>query len=160
MTISDISGSSAWSSDNWHYSSKRSTSSTMYHPMNHINNNRNDDLQYKSSSNRQVSRSLFGPSDPLESRRIAREVLSSQRFNDKNRWNFDFYHEKPIPGRFEWNKSNTIGKDLSGAKKYSSGDDLSCMDVKRNMSSSWTSSKHDESAFRDKSRSPESKRKY
>ena len=122
MTISDISGSSAWSSDNWHYSSKRSTSSTMYHPMNHINNNRNDDLQYKSSSNRQVSRSLFGPSDPLESRRIAREVLSSQRFNDKNRWNFDFYHEKPIPGRFEWNKSNTIGKDLSGAKKYSSGD--------------------------------------
>jgi hypothetical protein len=56
--------------------------------------------------NSRVSRSLFGPTDPQENRRMAYEEIDNKRFTDRNRWNFDFYREKPISGRFEWKKVN------------------------------------------------------
>lgn len=53
-----------------------------------------------------VKRSLFGPTDPQENRRMAYEELDNKRFSDRNKWNFDFIREKPISGRFEWKKVN------------------------------------------------------
>jgi len=58
------------------------------------------------SSRSRVSRSLFGPTDPQENRRMAYEEMDNKRYSDRNRWNFDFYREKPISGRFDWKKVN------------------------------------------------------
>lgn len=105
IAISDLSGGSAWSSEhtNWHYSSKQSQN--LFHP---VNLPREDKYTSKPSG---VSRSLFGPSDPLESRQLEYEEFSSQRFSDQSRWNFDFYQEKPISGRFEWKKVSNNRKE-------------------------------------------------
>ena len=105
IAISDISGGSAWSSDHssWHYSSKRSQN--MFHPVSLPR-----EEQYTSKPSR-VSRSLFGPSDPSESRRLEYEEFNSQRVSDRSRWNFDFHQEKPVSGRYDWRKTVFNSKD-------------------------------------------------
>lgn len=77
----------------------------------------------KSTSN--VARSLFGPSDPRESKRIQKEEFASQRYADRSRWNFDFQTEKPTAGRYDWSKVRTGTK-----QRHASGD---------SSSSSWSS---------------------
>lgn len=110
IAMSEIGGGSAWSSDHssWHYASKRSQN--LFHPVSLPR-----EEQYASKPSR-VSRSLFGPSDPSESRRLQCEEFNAQRFGDRSRWNFDFYQEKPLSGRYEWNKpASCNGKDLKHA---------------------------------------------
>ena len=63
-------------------------------------------------SRSRTSRSLFGPSDPQENRRMAYDETNYQRSADKKRWNFDFYREAPIAGRFEWKKVSNSNESL------------------------------------------------
>src|SRR6218665_3029519 len=72
-------------------------------------------ISSKSTSN--VSRSLFGPSDPRESKRVQREEFASQRYADRSRWNFDFQQEKPAAGRYDWSKVR-----LASKTRHASGD--------------------------------------
>lgn len=114
IAISDMC-SGGWSSDHhqaWPYSSKRSQN--MFHPVNPAN----DYKQRKS----QVSRSLFGPSDPTESHRIACEEFNSRRYGERSRWNFDFYKEKPMNGRYEWRKVSPAVNGNEKKDKYTTGD--------------------------------------
>lgn len=53
-----------------------------------------------------ISRCLFGPTNQMENKRMAYEETDNKRFSDRNRWNFDFYREKPISGRFDWKRVN------------------------------------------------------
>ena len=129
IAISEMSSGSVWSSDHsaWPYNSKRSQN--MFHPVNPPS----DDC-YKPRKS-QVSRSLFGPSDPSESHRIACEEFNSRRYSDRSRWNFDFYKEKPMPGRYDWRKVTTNDKD----RKYAPGDSMA--------DSLWSSKKSPKKCF-------------
>ena len=82
----------------WIYSRKKNDSRDQE---NH--NKKNENLNFKSSSNK-LNRSLFGQSDPLETKRLLYEQMNSRRIIDRNRWNFDFHTEKPLQGRYEWHK--------------------------------------------------------
>ena len=63
-------------------------------------------------SRSRISRSLFGPTDPQENRRMAYDETNYNRSSDKKRWNFDFYREAPIAGRFEWKKVSNSNESL------------------------------------------------
>lgn len=54
-----------------------------------------------------VRRCLFGlPSEPQQAAQQAAEELKRQSQIDSQRWNFDFAHEKPLPGgQFVWHKA-------------------------------------------------------
>jgi hypothetical protein len=47
---------------------------------------------------------------------MAFEETDCKRYSDRNRWNFDFYSEKPFTGRFEWKK---VCHQLSDGSKRS-----------------------------------------
>ncbi|XP_075588052.1 uncharacterized protein LOC124494199 isoform X2 [Dermatophagoides farinae] len=108
ITMTEISRTTLWSSNNdthghcHHYSShgwKSSSQRDLFRPVT-VND---ENLNFKSSSNK-LNRSLFGQSDPLETKRLLYEQMNSRRIIDRNRWNFDFHTEKPLQGRYEWHK--------------------------------------------------------
>ncbi|XP_054159291.1 cyclin-dependent kinase inhibitor 1-like [Oppia nitens] len=75
------------------YVTNQQPNQSSYHMTNHL-----------VSSRSRVQRSLFGPTDPQENHRMAYEETNCRRYVDRNRWNFDFYSEKPTSGRFEWKR--------------------------------------------------------
>lgn len=125
IAISEMNESRVWNKQpaNWHYSTKNSENT--FHPVTLPHEN-----AYKSSSRSTgVSRSLFGPSDPSESRRVVYEEMSSRRQGDMSRWNFDFYQEKPMAGRYDWKSVIASSKDRSSPP------------IKSSFESKWASSK-------------------
>lgn len=82
-------------------SSNRSSQSDLFRPVN-VND---DNFQKSSSTSNKLNRSLFGQTDPIETKRLLYEQMNSRRVIDRNRWNFDFHTEKPFQsGRYEWHK--------------------------------------------------------
>ena len=52
--------------------------------------------------NKNTCRALFGPVDHDEVRELLRQQNEQELENAKERWNFDFKLEKPLPGRYEY----------------------------------------------------------
>lgn len=114
MSVGDI-AQSVWSV------SRRSPAVDSWDKQPEEQNQQNNSNQYTtqainglvSSRSRSVSRTLFGPSDPKENRRMAYDETNNIRFADKKRWNFDFYRETPLSGRFEWKKVSNSNSNES-----------------------------------------------
>ncbi|UXI15754.1 diaminopimelate decarboxylase [Sarcoptes scabiei] len=134
MALSDISSGTLWATEfnGWHHhhhhhfgTAKRSQTTDLFRPVNLPNENRFKTVSIAAATSAQskVCRSLFGPSDPNESQRLACEELNSRRYGDRSRWNFDFQKEQPITGRYDWYKihSSTTSanhKETSNKKNH------------------------------------------
>ncbi|CAG0889576.1 unnamed protein product [Darwinula stevensoni] len=61
-------------------------------------------------------------SDPgfelLNSETADAEVLNQEVLKASERWNFDFHHEKPLEGTYQWEKMSTTEKDLACMKPH------------------------------------------
>lgn len=51
-----------------------------------------------------VRRNLFGPVDHEENLRFVHAELAKMAEADARRWNFDFARERPLAGRFAWER--------------------------------------------------------
>lgn len=56
-------------------------------------------------------RCLFGPVNHEENQRVLREQLALQEKESRNRWNFDFVNEKPVEGKYRWEKVQVIDEN-------------------------------------------------
>ena len=112
ITMTDISRTTLWTSNNdthghCHYSSRgwkssnRSSQQDLFRPVTTTAHDENSNFK---TSNSKLNRSLFGQTDPIETKRFLYEEMNSRRIIDRNRWNFDFHTEKPLQGRYEWHK--------------------------------------------------------
>ena len=52
-----------------------------------------------------VKRCLFGRGNTEENIKFAKRELEKSLLESKKKWNFDFEHERPLEGRFEWQTS-------------------------------------------------------
>ena len=57
----------------------------------------------------QACRCLFGPVDHQEVRGALRREMIQLNTRDSNRWNFDFREERPLEGRYSWERLDTGG---------------------------------------------------
>lgn len=124
LSIGELGGGSIWT-DRYYGASKHLSDS--YHPRASLSSSGSNsslgssssysDDYSSSSSNSSISsgrrssssrpcRTLFGPTDPSENRRMMREEIHSRREGDTSRWNFDFAREKALNGRYEWQSTN------------------------------------------------------
>ena len=51
-------------------------------------------------------RCLFGPVDHEEVRRTLRRELRVLTERNREKWNFDFQQERPLPGRYSWERTS------------------------------------------------------
>lgn len=105
-----------WTSDEHRHTSWQHYSSTKQDKFRPVNLPTNDCFKTslgtnKSPTKSKVCRSLFGPVDPIENKRLVYEHFNSQRYMDRNRWNFDFHQEKPLSGRYDWRKVCATSND-------------------------------------------------
>jgi len=104
-----------------------------------------------------VRRCLFGPVDHAVVSFNLQEEMESIRKQQEDKWNFDFVNERPLPGRWEWEKveetsgaepaTNAVEGDLdnkeasspAACKRSRDDDEEAESDVKRARTESSTS---------------------
>lgn len=139
LSIGELGGGSIWT-DRYYGGSKHLSASYHHHPRASLSSSSSnsslgssssysdDYSSTSSSSNSSISsgrrssssrpcRTLFGPTDPSENRRMMREEIHSRREGDTSRWNFDFAREKALNGRFDWQSTGGGGKGDSNNSK-------------------------------------------